>query len=309
MAFNHEECTVYHRDSFLPFKEATINIANSGFMYGLGIFSGIRAHLSLDKSKMLIFRPDAHFARLRMGAELFRYENFLKSFTYEKFVGVISELIKRNGLREDLYIRFQCFSDENKVTPKFVGYADSASAFLYPIGNYVPTTGMKCVVSSWTRVPDNCIPARIKSHGAYVNSALAKTQALLNGYDEAIFLNTRGQVVEGSAENIFIYKKGVLVTPPTTDEILEGITRDTVMTLAREAGISVEERSIARSELYQSSEVILTGTGAQVSPVIAIDNYPIGGGEVGPIAKKLQELYASSVRGANPQHPEWIVEI
>jgi branched-chain amino acid aminotransferase len=281
--FDHEQKKVYFRGKIVDFKDATISVANSGFLYGLGVFSGIRAHYNSQTEKLYIFRPDAHFARLQFGCRLFRYAEFLKNYDYPRFLAVLKELIRANNIREDVYIRVSNFSDENRVTPKFV-YKDSLAAFLYPLGDYVPTSGMRCMVSSWTRVEDNSIPSRAKTHGGYVNTAFAKTEALLGGFDEAIFLNSRGHVVEGSAENIFLVFNGRIVTPPKSDNILEGITRDTVLTLAADLGIPCEERTIARSELYRADEVFLTGTGAKVSPVTEIDRYPVGDGKVGPIS-------------------------
>jgi len=305
--FNHEELTVFCRGEFVPFDKATVSVSNSGFMYGLGVFSGIRAHLNQSTGKLYIFRPKAHFDRLQLGAKLFRYARYLESFDYPKFLGVLKELIRRNNIREDVYIRAAIFTDENRVTPKFT-YKDSFTVFLYPLGDYVPTGGMRCMISSWVRMEDNAIPSRPKAHGGYVNTAFAKTEALLNGFDEAIFLNSRGHVIEGSAENLFVVMNGKIITPPVSDNILEGITRDTIMTVARDNGIEVIERAIARTELYRADEVFLTGTGAKVSPVVEIDRYPVADGAVGPISKKLQELYFEIVKGNVPQYQHWLAD-
>ena len=205
-----------------------------------------------------------------------RYDNFIKDYSYEKFVSIIKELLLINKMKQDTYIRITNFSVENKVTPKFVDYGDSLCMFLYPIGDYVPTTGMKCKVSSWQRISDNSIPARGKINGGYVNTAFAKTEALLDGYDEAIFLDSKSNVVEGSAENIFVVYDKTIVTPSRDEPILDGITRASVIDIARRKGYEVLERKISRSELYRADEVFLTGTGAQVSPVIEIDKYKIG---------------------------------
>ncbi len=306
--FNHEELTVFFRDKFVPFNEATISISNSGFLYGLGVFSGIRAHYNAQTDKLYIFRPNAHFDRLSYGCKLFRYSGFLERYDYPAFLSILKELIRRNRIKEDVYIRASNFTDENKVTPKFVSYKDSFSAFLYPLGDYVPTGGMRCMVSSWVRIEDNAIPSRPKTHGGYVNTAFAKTEALLNGFDEAIFLNSSGHVVEGSAENIFVVMKGKICTPPVSDNILEGITRDSVICMARDLGYEVVERPIARTELYRAEEVFLTGTGAKVSPVVEIDRYPIADGTVGPISQRLQQLYFELVKGNVPQYRSWLAD-
>lgn len=306
--FNHEELKVFFRDKLVPFSEATISVSNSGFMYGLGVFTGIRAHYNPEQDKLYIFRPDAHFSRFHFSCKMFRYSGFLDGYDYPKFVGMLKSLIQSNNIRQDTYIRVSAFTDENRVTPKFVQYKDSLCAFLYPLGDYVPTGGMRCMVSSWVRVEDNAITARAKTHGGYVNTAFAKTEALMNGFDEALFLNSRGHVIEGSAENLFVVSQGKVITPPVSDNILEGITREAVITLARDNGIEVVERNISRTELYRADEVFLTGTGAKVSPVVEIDRYAIGNGQVGPISKKLQELYFGAVKGEVPKYRHWLVD-
>ncbi len=306
--FNHEELKVYCRGQFLPFKDATLSIGNTGFLYGLGIFTGMRAHFNELHNKLYLFRPEAHYERMRFGCKVFRFNGFLEKYTYHAFLEVLRELFRQNQIREDVYIRVSQFSDENRITPKFV-YKDSLSAFLYPLGDYVPSSGMRCMVSSWGRVEENAMPARLKCHGAYCNTAFAKSEALSNGYDEALFMNSRGHVIEGSAENIFMVADGYLITPPKSDNILEGITRDTVMRLAKEEGIPVVERSIGRTELYRAEEVFLTGTGAKVSPVVEIDKYKVGEGDIGPISKHLQSLYLRVVRGEVEKYRDWLVEV
>ncbi len=309
--FNHEELRVFCRGKFIPFSEATLSIANTGFLYGLGVFTGIRAHYSKEQDKLFIFRPDAHFERFHFSCKLFRYSGFTDHYDYPKFLGMLKELIRVNKIKEDTYIRVSNFTDENRITPKFVGYIGIRSQFflsLYPLGDYVPTGGMKCMVSSWVRMENNAIPASAKPHGGYVNTAFAKTEALLNGFDEALFLDSKGHVIEGSAENLFVVNGGKLITPPASDNILEGITRDSIMSVARDMGIEVVERSISRTELYRAEEVFLTGTGAKVSPVVEIDRYQIGNGEVGPVSKKLQEFYFRLVKGEVPQYRSWVVD-
>lgn len=306
--FNHEELKVFFRGEIVPFSQATISVSSTGFLYGLGVFTGMRAHFNDKTGKLYIFRPDAHYRRFMASCKLFRYTGFTEQYDYPRFLKVLKDLLVVNGIKEDAYIRVSNFTDENKVTPKFVGYRDSLTVFLYPLGDYVPTGGMRCCVSSWVRIEDNAIPSRTKTHGGYLNTAFAKTEALKNGFDEAIFLDGRGHVVEGSAENIFIVVDGELITPPVSDNILEGITRDSVLRIARDNGIRCVERSIDRSELYRAEEVFLTGTGAKVSPVVEIDHYPVGTGTVGPIGKKIQDIYYAAVRGDEPKYREWIVD-
>jgi len=306
--FKLEDTKVFLRGDIVPFERATISVANSGFLYGLGVFTGIRAHYNEKQKKLFIFRPDAHFERFHFSCKLFRYSGFTENYDYEKFLGLLQRLIAANNIHEDTYIRVSNFTDENRITPKFVQYKDALSVFLYPLGDYVPTGGMRCKISSWTRVEDNALPASPKSHGGYVNTAFAKSEALLDGYDEAIFLNSKGNVVEGSAENVFVVRRGEIFTPPLSDNILEGITRDSVISIARDLGYMVHERAISRTELYRADEVFLTGTGAKVSPVVEIDRYPVGTGQIGQVSKKLQEMYFDAVKGNVPKYSHWLVD-
>ena len=307
--FKHEQLKVYFRDGYVDFKDAAVSISNTGFLYGLGVFTGMRAHLNKETGKMYLFRPEEHFRRLSFGCKLCQFRNFGEKYNYDKYVGILRELLQMNNIREDAYFRVSVFSDENTITPKFYFYRDSLGVYLYPIGDYIPVTGIKCMVSSWARVEENALPARAKIVGGYVNSAFAKTEALRNGFDEAIFLNNRGNVVEGSASNIFLMIDGRLVTPQVQDNILEGITRLSIIEIAKDAGLEVVERSIGRAELYKADEVFLTGTASQVAPVVQVDNIPVGSGEVGPVAKKLQTLYSRAVRGEDPRYLPWLLEM
>lgn len=307
--FDHHQSQVFFDGKIIHFSEANLSIANTGFLYGLGVFTGMRAHYSPEKDALFLFRPKDHFERFKFACKLLRYKNFLANYNYESFLKVVLDVIKANNVKHDVYIRVTNFSNENRVTPKLIEYKDSLCAFLYPLGDYVPTSGMRCKVSSWTRVSDNSIPARAKINGLYVNTAFAKTEALLEGYDEAIFMDDRGHVVEGSAENIFFVFGDSLVTPPVTDNILEGITRKSVIDIAKNLGISVTERSVDRTEIYKADEIFLTGTGAKVSPVIEVDRYPIGDGQVGKISKQIQEQYFAAVKGEKKEYMDWLVDV
>jgi branched-chain amino acid aminotransferase len=307
--FDHEKCKVFHRGEFVPFEKATVSVANTGFLYGLGVFTGMRAFKNPTSGKLFIFRISEHYERLRYSCRLMRFQNFQKEYSLAQFTKILCELLIINEIKEDAYFRVTNFSDENKIGPSLKGYKDSLSIYIYPLGDYVSTTGMKCAVSSWKRVSDNSIPARAKINGIYVNTALAKTEALMNGFDEALFLNDQGNVVEGSAENIFIVREGALITPPVNDTILEGITRQSVIEIARDKGILCIERSISRSELYKADEVFLTGTGAKVAPVVEIDHYPVGTGQVGPTSRLIQDCYLGAARGELPEYQKWVEEV
>lgn len=299
---------VYFRDQFVPYSQATIPIGNVSFLYGLGIFTGMRVHANPETHSVYVFRPTDHYTRLINSAKLCHLANFAATYSQKDFIDLISKLISKNKITTDVYIRVTIFPDDEGIGAKY-GYKDSLSMFLYPLGDYVPTTGMRCSTSSYQRINDNAIPARAKVIGAYVNTALAKTDAIQGGFDETILLDDRGHAVEGSAENLFIVRNDTLITPPVTDNILEGITRQTVLSLASDLGITTLERSIDRTELYIADEVLLTGTGAKISPVIEIDHRPIGTGKIGPISLQLQQLYDDTVRGKNNRRKEWVVQV
>jgi len=218
------------------------------------------------------------------------------------------ELIRRNNFRQDVYIRPFAFKSSEEIGVRLHNLKDSFAIYVTPFGNYVEVDGgIRCMVSSWRRIDDNVAPARAKITGIYVNSALAKTEAMENGFDEAIMLTHDGHVCEGSAENIFLLRDGKVSTPPTSDNILEGLTRLAMIELLRkEFDIEVVERSIDRSELYIADEIFLCGTGAQISPVIDVDRRPIGDGQVGPVVSQLQKLYFDIVRGRNNKYRSWL---
>ena len=203
------------------------------------------------------------------------------------------------------------YKDAQTIGVRLHGLPDGFIITSEPVGNYVDITGLRCGVSSWRRVDDNAIPARAKICGSYVNSALAKSEALQNGFDEAIMLTHEGHVSEGSAENIFLVMNGELVTPSATENILLGITRDTIIPLAtRELGRITRERQVDRTELYVADEIFLCGTGAQIAPVISVDHRPVGNGKVGPISSTLQKLYFDVVRGRMPEYrDQWCTPV
>jgi branched-chain amino acid aminotransferase len=223
---------------------------------------------------------------------------------------ITADLLRRNRYREDIYVRPLIFKSAEIIGVKLHDVPESFAICTAPMGNYVGTGGIRCMVSSWRRIEDTMAPARAKCTGIYVNSALAKSEAIQSGFDEAILLTMDGHVSEGSAENIFIVRQGVLYTPPPSDNILEGITRQTVMHIAREEmGLDVVERSIDRTELYVSDEVFLCGTGAQVAPVVEIDRRRVSDGEPGPVTLRIQDLYNGLVTGGNAKYAEWLTAV
>jgi branched-chain amino acid aminotransferase len=286
------------------YHEARIGLLTHGLNYGTGVFEGIRAYWNAEREQLYTLRMPEHFDRMRVNARVLQMEVPLST---AELCGITIELLRRNRYREDVYIRPIIFKSAEIIGVKLHDVPDSFAICTAPMGNYVGTSGIRCMVSSWRRIDDTMLPARTKCTGGYVNSALAKSEALQAGFDEAILLSMDGHVSEGSAENIFIVRQGTLFTPPPSDNILEGITRQGLMHLAREElGLDVVERSIDRSELYSADEVLMCGTGAQVAPVVEIDRRRIGDGEPGPVTIRIQDLYNSVVSGGNDKYAEWL---
>jgi branched-chain amino acid aminotransferase len=232
-------------------------------------------------------------------------------YSVDDLCNITVELVERNGHNTDIYIRPLAYKSEELVANlKLQDLASDFTLITVPFGNYLGSDRLRCCTSSWRRVDDPMIPARVKSSGIYVNSILAKTEATLSGFDEAILLNHDGHVSEGSGENIFMVKKGRLYTPALEDNVLGGITRDTVMQLARtEMEIDIEMRTIDRSELYLADEVFLSGTAAHLTPVVELDCRPIGDGQPGPISSEIQRMYFDIVVGNNPKYRHWCTQV
>ena len=302
------ELWAFFRGEFVPLREANVNVMTHGFNYGTAVFEGIRAYWNADEEQLFALELIAHYRRIHSSARLLMMD---VTQSPEELADITVELLRRDGLREDVYIRPIVYKSSELIGVRLHNLESEITIFGVPFGQYIDTdSGIRAQVSSWRRVDDNAIPARGKITGAYVNSALAKSEAQLNGYDEAIVLTADGHVSEGSAENLFIVKGGVLITPPVTDNILEGITRRRLMEIARaDHGAEVVERSIDRTELYGADEVFLCGTGAQISPVIEIDRRAIGSGRPGDLTRKLSTTYFDAVRGRLPAYRDWLTPI
>ncbi|MFN2581955.1 MAG: branched-chain amino acid transaminase [Candidatus Dormibacteria bacterium] len=299
---------VFFDGKLCRYGDAHLGLLTHALHYGTGCFEGIRAYWSARQNRLNVFRIADHFERMRRNARMLHMNI---PISVDECCAISVELLRRNGFKTDVYVRPLVFKRNEEVGIRFHNLDDGFMIVTVPFGAYVDTTaGIHCQVSSWRRMDDNVAPARSKSSGIYVNSALAKTEAVLNGFDEAIVLTQAGNVSEGSAENIFLVRDGVLVTPPITENIVEGITRRTLMTFAREElGIDVVERDVDRSELYIADEVLLCGTGAEVSPVIEIDRRPIGDGAPGPITRKLQQLYFAACKGEDDRYARWLTPV
>jgi branched-chain amino acid aminotransferase len=302
------ELWAFFRGEFVPLRDARINVMTHGFNYGTAVFEGIRAYWNADEEQLFALELVAHFERIRASARLLMME---VRHTAHELAEITVDLLRRDGLREDVYVRPIIYKSSETIGVRLHNLDADITIFGVPFGQYIDTEGgIRAQVSSWRRTDDNAIPARGKITGAYVNGALAKSEAQLNGFDEAIVLTADGHVSEGSAENLFIVRRGTLVTPPVTDNILEGITRARLLEIARdELGVPIQERQIDRTELYMADEVFLCGTGAQISPVIEIDRRPIGGGKPGRITRDLSRTYFDAVRGRLPAYRDWLTPV
>ena len=295
---------VYFNGEFMHYADARVGLLTHALNYGTGAFEGIRAYWNADRKQLYGLLMAEHYDRMHNSAK--GLQMALPHSTAE-LVEITNELLRRNEMREDCYIRPLVFKNAEEIGVRLHDVGDSFSICVTPMGNYVSTSGMRCMVSSWRRIDDTMAPVRSKCTGIYINSALAKSEAVQNGFDEAIFITQDGHVCEGSAENIFVLRRGQLLTPPPSDNILEGITRTVVMQLAaEEMQMPVVERSIDRSELYIADEVFMCGTGAQIAPVVEIDRRRIGDGEPGPVTLRLQGVYNDAVTGRNPRHTDWL---
>jgi branched-chain amino acid aminotransferase len=288
---------IFMNGEFIPAEQGVISVRTHAFAYGTGCFEGIRGYWNEEDQQVYLFRVREHYERLLRSCKILQIS---LPYTVDQLVELSAELVRRNEQKQDVYLRPVAFKDAQIIGVRLHDVSENFLLTSEPMGNYVDIGGLRCGVSSWRRIDDNAIPARAKICGAYVNSAFAKSEAMQNGFDEAIMLTHDGNVSEGSAENIFLVNDGALITPSPSENILLGITRDTVTKIAqREMGIVTYERQVDRTELYNADEVFLVGTGAQIAPVVEIDRRPVGDGTIGPIAGKLQELYFDVVRGKN----------
>ena len=308
MATMHPGATAYFEGHYVPVEEAKISVMTHAFNYGTGLFEGIRGYYCPEEDNILIFRLTEHIDRF---VRNFRIMCMEIPETFEEIEQICVELVKRSGFKEGVYIRPVCYKSELSLGPTVKGVQSSFCCYVIKLGDYVDIqSGLDVAVSSWRRLSDNAIPSRVKTTGGYVNSSLAATEAKQAGFHEAIFLREDGTVAEGSAMNIFMVLDGKLITSPPTADILVGITRNTVMQLAREQmGLEVIERPISRSELYVCDELFFCGTGAQVAPVRSVDRRVLGTGEPGPVTLRMQQLYFETVQGKIPQYRSWCTPV
>lgn len=299
---------VYMNGEYIEKEKATIPIMTHAFLYGTSIFEGIRAYYNSEEDQMYAFRVPEHYERLIKSAKIV---HMVPTNTVEEYCAITKKLLQLNNYRQNAYIRPTHYKSAERVGTSFLKNPDSFLIFTVAMEEYIDLTkGLKVCVSNWRRTSDNAIPPRAKVGGSYVNCALISTDARLAGFDDAISLSEEGTVSEGSAMNLFLVMNGKLVTTLATDNILQGITRDTVITLAKEVlGLEVEVRVIDRTELYLADEAFFCGTGAQISPITNIDNRPLGDGNIGPISLKMQKLYFDVVSGRVPEYKKWCMPI
>lgn len=293
----------YFKKKIVPLAEAKIGIMTHAFNYGTAVFEGIRGNWNPEEQQIYLFRIKDHFERMHRSCRIIKID---LPYTVDELCQLTTEVVRISDFKEDVYVRPLAYKSSEAVGVRLHNLEDDFLIFVTPFGNYLEEGGIRCCTSTWRRIDDTVIPARAKVTGLYVNSALAKTEALENGFDEAIMLTQEGHVSEGSGENIFMVRQGKLITPPAYDNILVGITRETVTALAHhELGLETVERSIDRSELYIADEVFLTGTAAHLTPVVEIDRRQVSNGYIGPITTALQKLYFDVIRGRNPKYLDW----
>jgi len=298
----------YFRGEIVPYSEAKVGVLTHGLNYGTAVFAGVRAYWNEELKQLYVFRAADHFKRLLNSAKVM-FMDF--DHSPESLTKLTLKLLRKEGYRCDIYIRPLAYKADEIVGVKLHDLVDEITISALPFDSYVANdTNAHVTFSSWRRLDDNMIPARGKVSGAYANSALIKTDAVMSGFDEALVLTQDGHVSEGSAMNIFMVRDGVLITPNITENILEGITRRTVIELAQqELGVTTIERPIDRTEIYMSEELFMTGTAAQIVAITKVDHRQIGTGKMGPIVTSLRELYQQVVRGNLPKYSHWITPV
>ncbi|TXJ86565.1 branched-chain amino acid transaminase [Streptomyces lavendulae] len=302
---------VFHDGDFVPAADVRFGPSLQALQYGTGVFEGIRAYATGSGDSHL-YRAHDHFTRMIGSARLLR---IAIDHDADQLVEISAELLRRNGHTGDAYLRPLAYKTALQPGVPFgvrlQGVSSTLTIVSLPMGRYTSRDGISCGISSWRRIPDSSLPARAKITGAYANNALATDEATAAGYDDAIFLNQAGHVAEASTANLFLVRAGQVVTPAQDSDILEGITRDSVISLLRRrAGVEVERRTVLRSELYTADEIFLTGTGCEIVPVTALDGRPVGSGVPGPLTRTVMDAYDRSVRGRDPHDDHgWLTPV
>jgi branched-chain amino acid aminotransferase len=304
----HPNTWVFYEGGFARYNDVRLGLMTHALHYGTGVFEGIRAYWNPKHEQLYLLQAAPHYERMRRSANVMRMS---LPYSTEELVNFTLDLLRRNEFKSDVYVRPLLYTSSEEIGVRLHNLEHSFFIYAIPFGNYVEIeAGIRCMVSTWRRVPDQSLPARAKVTGSYAQSALAKSEAVEAGFDEAIVLTVDGHVSEGSAENLFMFKEGTFVTPPVSDDILEGVTRTLLMRLIRdELGMPVIERTIDRTELYTCDELLLCGTGAQISPVVEVDRRQVGDGKVGEFTQELQNIYFGAVRGESPKFKDWTIPV
>ena len=302
-----DELVAYFEGSYVPLKDAKVNILTHAFMYGTAVFEGIRCYWNEEQGVLYGLKLREHMERIRRNAGILLMHDLPP---VDELVRIVVETVHQNGFREDVYVRPCYYKAGQSVGVRLHNLAHQLTVLALPFGNYVDTdNGLRVMTSTWRRNADDALPARGKIVGGYVNMAFQKSEAELNGFDEALVLTADGHASEASAANMFVVRDGVLMTPPVSDDILEGVTRRAILELAEVFGIPTELRSIDRSEIYVADEMFLCGTGVQLAPVTELDHRPIADGAIGPITRQLHEAYYAAVRGRDSRFAHWLTPI
>lgn len=294
---------VFYDGQIMDEDNVNLSIRSKAFNYGLGCFEGIRAYFDEEDEQLYVFRMKEHYDRFLNSCKVL-YINI--PYNCEQLCNITIELLKKNNFKTTTYIRPIAYKGSNGLNPTLLDEDNRLAIYCTPMGRFAGKEEMSVAVTSWQRISGNAIPARTKATAAYLNSALASLEVLQNGFDEALFLSDKGNICEGPGENIFMVKNGKLITPPPSDDILEGITRDTVIKIAKEEfGIHTIERSISRAEIYGADEVFFSGTAMEVTPIVYIDRRIIGSGKTGEISQKIKDTYMTITKGKNPKYAKY----
>jgi branched-chain amino acid aminotransferase len=296
----------YFDGKWVDDEKAVVNVRSRALNYGMGCFGGVRGYLADDGKQVYVFRLRSHVERLAFSAKIL----YLRMPGVDETMQILVELLRRNEVHHDVYVRPLVLHNSEAIAPVLDEASSCFTAFCMPLKRYIDKDVINVCVSSWRRVRDNAIPSRVKPTGAYLNSALARREAHDNGFDEAIFLTEHGKVSEGSAEHVFIIRDGALISPPSTEDNLDGITRRSLISLATEdLGLKFEERQIGRTELYVADEMFLCGTGAQVTPVRSVDRRTIADGQIGATTKKISAHFQDVVHGRVAHRRNWLTPV
>ena len=297
----------FFEGKIVPTELARINIMNNALQYGNAIFGGIRGYISSVGKKINIFRISDHYQRFLKSLKII---NKTIRYSESQLVEITKDLAKKNRPKTDCYFRPFAYAVEHYISPDLAPLSFDFTLYMVPLGEYLSVSkGLKLAISNWVRITDNMIPARAKISGGYINSSLAKGDAVKLGFDDALMLSADGHVAEGSGANFFMVRDGMLITSPKYADVLEGITRNTILQLASDLKIPIIEREIDRTEVYIADEAFLSGTGAQVAWISEVDGRVIGNGKIGPITAKIQKLFFDIVRGKEKKYVNWLTKI